>query len=231
MSIATKLWWALVRFGFRLLYNEFAFIYDPVSRLVSFGQWRRWQRAALRYIRAAPDDVVLELAHGTGSLQLDLRARGYRTVGLDLSPYMGRLARRKMLRHGWHPRLVRGSALALPFPAEVFPTIVTTFPTDFILAPATLAEAYRVLRPGGRLVICATGRITGRDPLSRLLELAYKVTGQRARIDLDAITKGFRTAGFRAEFISREVAGGEVWLLLAEKDTPVSTDKQPRSVL
>ena len=90
-----KLWWSLVRFGFRLLYNEMAFTYDWVSWLVSFGQWRRWQRAALRYLNARPDELVLELAHGTGSLHLDMRARGYRTIGLDLSPYMGRIASRK----------------------------------------------------------------------------------------------------------------------------------------
>ncbi|MCZ7544410.1 MAG: hypothetical protein M5R40_13175 [Anaerolineae bacterium] len=41
-----RLWWALVRFGFRLLYNELAFTYDLVSRVVSLGQWRAWQRAA-----------------------------------------------------------------------------------------------------------------------------------------------------------------------------------------
>jgi hypothetical protein len=49
-----RLWWGLVRFGFRLLYNEFAFTYDTVSKVVSLGAWRCWQRAALKYLAVPP---------------------------------------------------------------------------------------------------------------------------------------------------------------------------------
>ncbi|MBN1284542.1 MAG: methyltransferase domain-containing protein [Anaerolineae bacterium] len=212
-----KLWWALVGFGFRLLYNELAFTYDLVSWVVSFGHWRTWQRVALRYLDAVPGAPVLELAHGTGNLQLDLRARGCRAVGLDLSPQMGRIARRKLARRGWRPALVRASALALPFPDDTFAAIVSTFPTAFIFERATLAEARRVLRPGGRLVIGANARITGTDPLSRLLEFAYRVTGQRGDLPLDAIAQHFEAAGLPAEFVAHQIAGGEVWLLVAVK--------------
>ena len=37
-----RLWWRFVRFGFRLLYNEFAWTYDFVAWVVSFGQWKAW---------------------------------------------------------------------------------------------------------------------------------------------------------------------------------------------
>ena len=85
-----RAWWGLVGFGFRLLYNEMAFTYDLVSWIVSLGQWRAWQRAALDHIDAPPGARILELAHGTGNLQMDLRAAGYHTVALDLSRAMGR---------------------------------------------------------------------------------------------------------------------------------------------
>jgi ubiquinone/menaquinone biosynthesis C-methylase UbiE len=77
------LWRRLLRFGFRLLYNELAFTYDMVSAVVSLGAWRCWTRAALRQL--ASDGLILELAHGTGNLQLDLAAAGRRSVGFDLS--------------------------------------------------------------------------------------------------------------------------------------------------
>src|SRR5688572_20675167 len=115
-----SLWWRLVRFGFRLLYYEMAWTYDLVSWGVSLGHWRKWQRAALPHLKASTDSLVLEMAHGTANLQIDLAQAGLKAIGLDLSPYMGRIARRKLRRAGHAVRLVRGSALQLPFPENRF---------------------------------------------------------------------------------------------------------------
>src|SRR5574341_1705602 len=157
----TGVWWRLIRFGFRLLYNEFAFTYDTVSYLVSLGAWRCWQQSGLKHLDLAAGEHVLELAFGTGNLQLDLHAAGYQVVGCDLSPYMGRIARHKLLQHHLPARLVRGNAYRLPFPAQTFAAVVSTFPTDFIVQPETLAEVSRVLRPDGRFVIVPNGIFTG----------------------------------------------------------------------
>src|SRR5215218_1335745 len=94
-----NVWWRLVRFGFRLLYNECTFLYDRVSAFVSFGAWRAWQRTALLYLPSPKAGRVLELAHGTGDMQIDLRDAGYTSIGLDLSPYMGRITQRKLKGH------------------------------------------------------------------------------------------------------------------------------------
>src|SRR5260221_7876255 len=91
-------WWRLVRFGFRLLYNEMAFTYDAVSWIVSLGEWRSWQRAALKHLNVEQGPQVLELAHGTANLQIDLYAAGISSIALDFSPYMGAIAQRKLSR-------------------------------------------------------------------------------------------------------------------------------------
>src|ERR1700687_5659324 len=91
-----KLWRRLVKFGFRLLYHEMAFTYDAVSWIVSMGEWRSWQRAALKHLNVSPGTRVLELAHGTGNLQIDLHAEGLNPIGLDFSASMGRIARDKL---------------------------------------------------------------------------------------------------------------------------------------
>lgn len=214
-----RLWWRFVRFGFRLLYNELAWTYDLVSWVVSLGHWRRWQRAAIPHLHAGAEDVVLELAHGTANLQIELAGAGLSAIGLDLSPYMGRIARRKLKAKDIAARLVRGSGMQLPFQNECFHALVSTFPTEFIVHPETLREAYRVLKPGGRMVVVPNGMLTLANPLARFLEWLYQVTGQRGPWPTDPLI-AFRQAGFAAELIDEKLRGSVVWIVLAVKPVP-----------
>ncbi len=179
MKAIAKLWWTLVRFGFRLLYNEMAFTYDIVSSVVSMGEWRSWQRSALKHLDPNSGKRLLELAHGTGNLQIDLVKAGYDTVGYDLSPYMGRIAQAKMKRQRLTAKLVRGKAQQLPFPTGRFDAVISTFPTDFIFAAETLREINRILGSHGQLVIVPNGVLTGGGIGEAALEWLYRVTGQR----------------------------------------------------
>src|SRR5207248_10597056 len=49
--------------------------------------------------------------------------------------------------------VIQGSAQHLPFSNDSFDTIVSTFPSEYIYYPDTIAEVERVLRPGGRLIV------------------------------------------------------------------------------
>ncbi len=170
------LWRKLVAFGFRLLYNELAWTYDWVSGAVSMGRWRSWQQAVLPYL-AGPR--LLEVAFGTGDLLLDLAAAGYRCYGVDLSPYMLRIAWHKLRRKGLKVPLCRARAEGLPFRGEAFDSIAITFPTNFIHDPRVACELARVLKPGGRAVIVEEGYLGGQHPLSLFINWLYIVTGQR----------------------------------------------------
>lgn len=210
------LWWRLIRFGFRLLYNELAWTYDWVSWIVSLGQWRSWQRHALTYFDRGRDTQVLELAHGTANLQLDMAHAGWRSIGLDLSPYMGRIARGKLQRAGLQARLVRGSAFSLPFGDTSFTYIVSTFPTEFIIQPETIREVRRILKPGGRLVVVLNGMLTAINPLVGALEWLYQVTGQRAPLPVDPFRQ-FREGGLEPSLHVDDLPGSKVWVLVADK--------------
>jgi len=215
MKQLTGLWWRLIKFGFRLLYNEMAFTYDAVSAVVSLGEWRSWQRAALNFLPplSAP---VLELAHGTGNLQLDLHAAGIRSIALDLSPYMSRIAARKLRRARAPMRLIRARAEQLPFRAEAFSAAISTFPTAFILAPETLREVHRVLQPSGRLIIVPNAVLTGKGAAQRGIELAYRLTGQRRGASFN-LGERFNAAGFQLSFAEVPAARSVAQVVIAEK--------------
>jgi len=211
-----KLWWRLVRFGFRLLYNEMAFTYDLVSSIVSLGAWRCWQRAALKHLQVEPGSLILELAHGTGNLQIDLLKAGYRTVGYDLSPYMGRIAKAKLTEQDYPADLVRGKAQQLPFPSETFPAIVSTFPTDFIMQPETLREVYRILQPQGQFIIVPNGILTSGGVSGTGIEWLYRITGQRGGTNLN-LQDFFTSCGFEANTFSEECPRSVAQVIVTRK--------------
>ena len=208
-----RLWLRLLGTAFWLLYHPLAWSYDWVSRLVSMGQWRTWQRVALTEVRG---ERALELAFGTGDLLLDLQAMGgLRPVGLDQSPQMARIARRKLQRRGvWVP-LVRGRGQQLPFADASIDTIVSTFPAPFILAQQTLGEIARVLKRDGRAVVVAMATLSSRSPWGRLLEWLYRITGQRG--PLPDLSAKLEAAGLSYRMEWRAVRDSRVLLVLLEK--------------
>lgn len=218
MQALNNAWRGLVRFGFRLLYNEMAFTYDTVSVVVSLGEWRCWQRAALAHLPLPAAGTVLELAHGTGNLQLDLHAQGYQCIGYDLSPYMGRIAQGKLRGQGVTVPLVRGMAQQLPFASGTFPAVVSTFPTDFILASTTLREVQRVLQPNGVFVIVPNGVLTGGGVVRNVLEWLYKITGQREGPAMFDVGGYFGAYGFEALLHETTCRRSVAQVVVARKD-------------
>ena len=216
-----RLWWAFLRLFFRLLYNEFAWTYDLVAWVVSLGQWKAWGRTAIPHLTSRPAqhpqcERVLELAHGPGHLLVAMAERCLSPMGLDFSPYMGRLARRRLRRAGLTVPLVRARAQALPFCDRCFDSAVAAFPTESILNPTTLREIARILRSDGRLVVVAWARLSGHDPLSRFIGWLYQVTGQGEPLPRDGEAVAVE-AGFILRTDWERVGRSEVMLVVAEK--------------
>lgn len=97
--------------------------------------------------------ATLEIAIGTGT-GLSHYPREVDLTGIDWSPAMLHVARRQADRVHRGVTLHQADAAALPFPAESFDTVVSTFALCCIPNErAALVEALRVLRPGGRLLL------------------------------------------------------------------------------
>jgi ubiquinone/menaquinone biosynthesis C-methylase UbiE len=211
-----SLWRSFIRTFFRLLYHEMAWTYDLVAWLVSFGQWTAWGRAAIPHLRGRR---VLELAHGPGHLLVAMSRAGFAPVGLDLSPQMGRLARKRLQTQGGIPipPLVRARAQALPFRAGSFDSVVSTFPTEFIFEPATLKEMARVMGQGGRAVVVA-GVVFNASLPARLLKRLYDATDQHEPPPL-GLADALADAGLTLEREREQVGLVDVLIAVAKKQT------------
>lgn len=217
----TRLW----RFGFHLLYNQCAFSYDHVSRAISLGHWRAWQRSAMQFLPPPEAGIVLELAHGTGDMQIDLQHAGYHSLALDLSPSMNRLAQKKLRRAGLSANLVRGDATCLPLPAEAVAAVVCAFPTAFIFHRQTLYELGRVLQPGASACIVVAGELCGRGPLRSLIRLLYRLTGQAGQLPGSNDLHGcFGENGLMADAPVVQLAGSSAQLIILTKPRKPTLD-------
>ncbi len=103
--------------------------------------------------------TVLEVGVGSG-LNLPLYGPAVeRLYGLDPSPELARMARRRLRQIRFPVRLITGSAEAVPLPDGSMDTVVSTWTLCSIPDPArALAEIRRVLRPGGRFIFIEHGR-------------------------------------------------------------------------
>jgi demethylmenaquinone methyltransferase/2-methoxy-6-polyprenyl-1,4-benzoquinol methylase len=139
--------------------------YDRTNRVLSVGNAPLWRIATVRAVGPKAGERVLDVAAGTGASSVSLARSGAAVVAVDFSLGMIEEGRRR------HPRLefVEADAEKLPFGDDEFDAATISFGLRNMEHPkAALAEMYRVLKPGGRLVVCEFSR-----PPRALLRLGY----------------------------------------------------------
>ncbi|HEX2974017.1 MAG TPA: bifunctional demethylmenaquinone methyltransferase/2-methoxy-6-polyprenyl-1,4-benzoquinol methylase UbiE [Tepidisphaeraceae bacterium] len=132
--------------------------YDLNNRVHSLWIDQRWRRRAVALAQIQPADVVVDVACGTGDLALRFAmARPKSVIGIDFTYEMLPLAQRKIDRCSPHRApitLACGDAMRLPLPPACADVVSIAFGIRNVANPAAaVAEFYRVLRPGGRLII------------------------------------------------------------------------------
>jgi ubiquinone/menaquinone biosynthesis C-methylase UbiE len=114
----------------------------------------------------APGAAVVDVGSGTGTLAIALAAGGAAVIGVDGDPEVLALSRAKPGADAVQWR--KGLATALPLPGASADRVVMSLLLHHLDAASkrtALAEALRILRPGGRLHVADWGR--PRDPLMR----------------------------------------------------------------
>jgi len=203
---------------FETLYKN-KYLYRFASTVPFAGQWRAWQRLVLTRIHGHD---VLELGCGLGDLLADMAGADHACLAVEQSPQMvaaarETLQRRKLDEKAW---VIQGSAQHLPFSNASFDTVVSTFPSEYIYDPNTIAEVERVLRPAGRLIVIEGANLLPVGFLQPLLAfiqaLVYgpaAVFGPRKQRNLDEEMERYRGS-------ARPGKG----LLHSDRDTGMTTD-------
>ena len=177
------------------LFAPIAGSYDRYARLLSFGQDGRWRAKLVSCVEARPEDTVLDVACGTGSVALELvRRYGCAVVGVDQSAEMLASGRRRVAAAGLADRITlrEARAEALPFPDASFDALTFTYLLRYVDdVGATLRELARVVRPGGR--IAGLEFFVPSSPLTRMAWEAYVRVGLPVAGRM--VSRGWRDVG------------------------------------
>ena len=145
----------------RALFNRTARHYDLINQIFSLGSGAWYRRSCLRKAGIAPGMTVVDVAVGTGLLAREARRlmQGRGTlIGVDLSEAMLAVARKTL-----DIPLVQGTAEALPLAGGMADVVTMGYALRHVSSiDQTLHEAWRVLRPGGRLVLLEISPPTNR---------------------------------------------------------------------
>ena len=146
------------------VFTRVASRYDVMNDLMSGGVHRLWKDAMMDWLAPRPGQRLLDVAGGTGDVAFRFlkRAAGSSAVVCDMTEQMLVEGRKRAEAEHQADRLdwVVGDAMALPFADASFDVYTISFGIRNVTRiPDALAEAYRVLRPGGRLMVLEFSQI------------------------------------------------------------------------
>ena len=146
------------------VFTSVASKYDVMNDVMSLGVHRIWKEAMMDWLAPRPSQKLLDVAGGTGDISFKFLKRagfGHATV-LDITENMLIEGRKRAEANQVLDSLnwVVGDAMALPFADNSFDVYTISFGIRNVTCPQeALNEAFRVLRPGGRLMVLEFSQI------------------------------------------------------------------------
>ncbi len=161
--------------GVHSIFSKVAQRYDIMNDFMSGGIHRLWKRSFVQQLAPQPHEIILDVAGGTGDIATAIRDTTYgqaHAIVCDLTEAMVQQGRAKRLMP---LEYVCGDAQTLPFANNSFDAYTIAFGLRNVAErDKTLAEAYRVLKPNGRLLCLEFSHVA--LPVLRTL---YKVYSQK----------------------------------------------------
>lgn len=155
------------------VFSKVASKYDIMNDLMSMGIHRIWKDAMMDWLAPRPNQRLLDVAGGTGDVAFRFlgRAEGSTATVCDMTESMLIEGQKRAEAEDMAARLdwVVGDAMALPFESNTFDVYTISFGIRNVTRiPDALREAYRVLKPGGRLMVLEFNQIP-----NEMLQKAY----------------------------------------------------------
>lgn len=142
------------------MFDSISGTYDGLNRVISWGSDIKWREFVVNKVAEIQPKKVLDVATGTGDLAIALsEISDLKIVGLDISEGMLSVGKEKIKKKNLTQRieLLHGDSENLPFEDHFFDAVTVAFGVrNFEHLEKGLSEIYRVIRPGGRLVILET---------------------------------------------------------------------------
>jgi demethylmenaquinone methyltransferase/2-methoxy-6-polyprenyl-1,4-benzoquinol methylase len=134
--------------------------YDILNRIITFGIDVLWRKKVVKLLKKEKHNSLLDIATGTGDLVIELAKLDIdEIIGLDISPGMLEIARRKVKKKQLDDRInmMLGDSEALNFDNQTFDAVTIAFGVrNFENLDLGLEEIYRVLKTNGTIVILET---------------------------------------------------------------------------
>ena len=157
------------------VFTNVASKYDVMNDVMSVGIHRLWKDAMMDWLAPRDGQRLLDVAGGTGDIAFRFlkRAPGASAVVLDMTESMLIEGRKRAEAEALADKLnwLTGDAMALPFEDNSFDVYTISFGIRNVTRiPDALSEAYRVLRPGGRLMVLEFSQLPN-EGLQKLYDL------------------------------------------------------------
>lgn len=157
------------------VFSNVASKYDIMNDVMSVGIHRLWKDAMMDWLAPRDHQRLLDVAGGTGDIAFRFldRAKQSSAVVLDMTESMLNEGRKRAEAERLSDKLdwITGDAMALPFEDASFDVYTISFGIRNVTRiPDALSEAYRVLKPGGRLMVLEFSQLPN-DGLQKLYDL------------------------------------------------------------
>lgn len=166
------------------LFAKIAPKYDLINDLQSAGLHRFWKSTLVKMAAVKTGDRALDVCCGTGDIALALQRRGAEVTGLDFSPAMLEIARRRAEKTAARPppRFIQGDAMNLPFDGSSFDVVTAGYALRNLASwEQGLEEMCRVARSNARILVLDFGKPDNRlwrSVYGAYLRLAVPVFGR-----------------------------------------------------